>query len=55
MPANPEKEHLSVVIPGHINCGQSTSTGRLSFELGGIPERELEKPPPEAERQKDQR
>eukprot|EP00277_Geminigera_cryophila_P027925 CAMPEP_0179485712 /NCGR_PEP_ID=MMETSP0799-20121207/62234_1 /TAXON_ID=46947 /ORGANISM="Geminigera cryophila, Strain CCMP2564" /LENGTH=370 /DNA_ID=CAMNT_0021300181 /DNA_START=258 /DNA_END=1366 /DNA_ORIENTATION=- len=38
-----EKEHLSVVICGHVDSGKSTTTGRLLFELGGIPERELEK------------
>ena len=43
MPANSEKEHLSIVICGHVDSGKSTTTGRLIFELGGIPERELEK------------
>ena len=38
-----EKEHLSIVICGHVDSGKSTTTGRLLFELGGIPERELEK------------
>lgn len=28
---------------GHVDSGKSTTTGRLLFELGGIPERELEK------------
>jgi hypothetical protein len=37
------KEHLSLVICGHVDSGKSTTTGRLLFELGGIPERELEK------------
>lgn len=37
------KEHLSIVICGHVDSGKSTTTGRLLFELGGIPERELEK------------
>ena len=31
------------VICGHVDSGKSTTTGRLLFELGGIPERELEK------------
>ena len=44
-----EKEHLSVVICGHVDSGKSTTTGRLIFELGGIPERELEKLKAEAE------
>jgi elongation factor 1-alpha len=34
---------LSIVICGHVDSGKSTTTGRLLFELGGIPERELEK------------
>jgi len=50
MPANSEKEHLSIVICGHVDSGKSTTTGRLIFELGGIPERELEKLKQEAER-----
>jgi elongation factor 1-alpha len=37
------KQHLSIVICGHVDSGKSTTTGRLIFELGGIPERELEK------------
>merc|ERR1711985_81044 len=35
------KKHLSIVICGHIDSGKSTTTGRLLFELGGIPEREM--------------
>ena len=50
MTANSEKEHLSIVICGHVDSGKSTTTGRLLFELGGIPERELEKLKAEAER-----
>ncbi|KAJ1481794.1 translation elongation factor-like protein [Baffinella frigidus] len=38
-----EKEHLSIVICGHVDSGKSTTTGHLLFALGGIPERELEK------------
>ncbi|KAJ3351685.1 translation elongation factor Tu [Allomyces macrogynus ATCC 38327] len=37
------KPHLSIVICGHVDSGKSTTTGRLLFELGGIPEREMEK------------
>ena len=43
------KPHLSVVICGHVDSGKSTTTGRLLFELGGIPEREMEKLKAEAE------
>merc|ERR1711971_1187760 len=45
-----EKQHLSIVICGHVDSGKSTTTGRLIFELGGLPERELEKLKQEAER-----
>lgn len=44
-----EKEHVSVVICGHVDSGKSTTTGRLLFELGGIPEREMEKLKAEAD------
>jgi len=44
------KEHLAIVICGHVDSGKSTTTGRLLFELGGIPEREMEKLKQEAER-----
>merc|ERR1712025_1362256 len=37
------KQHLSVVICGHVDSGKSTTTGRLLFELKGIPEREMKK------------
>lgn len=45
-----EKKHVSVVIAGHVDSGKSTSTGRLLFELGGIPEREMQKLKDEAHR-----
>jgi len=38
-----KKQHLSIVICGHVDSGKSTTTGRLIFELGGIPEREMQK------------
>lgn len=43
MSATQDKPHLSIVICGHVDSGKSTTTGRLLFELGGIPEREMEK------------
>lgn len=43
MSGNEGKQHVSVVICGHVDSGKSTTTGRLIFELGGIPEREMEK------------
>jgi elongation factor 1-alpha len=48
--ATSEKDHMSVVICGHVDSGKSTTTGRLLFELGGIPEREMEKLKSEADR-----
>jgi elongation factor 1-alpha len=44
-----EKTHVSLVICGHVDAGKSTTTGRLIFELGGIPEREMAKLKAEAE------
>lgn len=38
-----DKEHVSVVVAGHVDSGKSTTVGRLLFELGGIPEREMQK------------
>jgi len=38
-----EKQHVSIVICGHVDAGKSTTTGRLIFELGGIAERDMEK------------
>jgi len=46
-----DKSHCSLVICGHVDAGKSTTTGRLIFELGGIPEREMEKLKAEAEAQ----
>lgn len=43
------KHHVSVVICGHVDSGKSTTTGRLIYELGGIPEREMEKLKKEAD------
>jgi len=45
-----EKQHMSVVICGHVDSGKSTTTGRLLFELGGVPEREMQKLKEEAEK-----
>jgi len=44
-----DKQHLSIVICGHVDSGKSTTTGRLLFDLGGISEREMEKLKQEAE------
>jgi len=44
------KAHVSIVVCGHVDAGKSTTTGRLIFELGGIPEREMQKLKDEAEK-----
>jgi elongation factor 1-alpha len=44
------KQHVSIVVCGHVDAGKSTTTGRLIFELGGIPEREMTKLREEADR-----
>jgi len=43
------KQHLGLVIVGHVDAGKSTTTGHLLFELGGIGERDLEKLQKEAD------
>ena len=40
---NKVKDHLGIVICGHVDAGKSTTTGHLLFKLGGIKEREMEK------------
>jgi elongation factor 1-alpha len=37
------KEHLSVVVCGHVDAGKSTTCGHLIFKQGGISTREMEK------------
>ncbi len=37
------KEHVSIVICGHVDAGKSTTTGRLICRLGGIDKHELNK------------
>jgi len=44
------KQHVSIVVCGHVDAGKSTTTGRLIFELGGISEREMTKLREEADR-----
>jgi len=38
-----EKEHLSIVVIGHVDSGKSTTTGHLIYKLGGIDKRVIEK------------
>jgi len=43
------KQHLGLVIVGHVDAGKSTTTGHLLFQLGGIGPRDLEKLQKEAD------
>ena len=37
------KDHLNLVVIGHVDSGKSTTTGHLIYKLGGIDERTIEK------------
>jgi elongation factor 1-alpha len=43
MTDNINKQHVSIVVAGHVDSGKSSLTGRLLFDLGGINEREMKK------------
>jgi elongation factor 1-alpha len=36
-----EKEHMNIVVIGHIDAGKSTTTGHLIYKCGGIDKRKL--------------
>lgn len=38
-----DKEHISIVVTGHVDAGKSTTTGHLVYALGGISDREMAK------------
>lgn len=38
-----DKQHISVVVIGHVDSGKSTSTGHLIYKCGGIDARTIEK------------
>ena len=38
-----EKDHLSLVVCGHVDAGKSTTCGHLIFKMGGISDREMAK------------
>jgi len=44
-----EKQHVSLVVIGHVDSGKSTSTGHLIYKCGGIDKRTIEKYEKEAE------
>ena len=45
------KQHISLVVCGHVDAGKSTTTGHLIFKLGGISDREMQKLQAEADQQ----
>jgi len=38
-----EKQHISLVVIGHVDAGKSTTTGHLIYKCGGIDKRTIEK------------
>ena len=44
-----EKQHVNLVVIGHVDSGKSTSTGHLIYKCGGIDKRTIEKYEKEAE------
>jgi len=38
-----EKEHINIVVIGHVDAGKSTTTGHLIYKCGGIEKRVIEK------------
>lgn len=44
-----EKQHVSIVVCGHVDAGKSTTTGHLIYKLGGINDRDLDKLQKEAD------
>ena len=37
------KEHISIVVIGHVDAGKSTSTGHLIYKCGGVDKLTIEK------------
>lgn len=50
MTEDSNKQHISIVVAGHVDAGKSSLTGRLLFDMGGINEREMKKLQDEADR-----
>jgi signal recognition particle receptor subunit beta len=38
-----DKNHVNVVVIGHVDSGKSTTTGHLIYKCGGIDKRTIEK------------
>jgi elongation factor 1-alpha len=45
-----DKEHINLVVIGHVDHGKSTMTGRLLYETGAVDERTFQQHKAEAER-----
>jgi len=43
MGLNKEKNHINIVVIGHVDSGKSTTTGHLIYKCGGIDERTIAK------------
>jgi translation elongation factor EF-1alpha len=39
----PVKNHVNIVVVGHVDSGKSTTTGHLIYKCGGIDKRAIEK------------
>jgi len=42
-PKAEDKEHINIVVIGHVDSGKSTSTGHMIYKCGGIDKRTIEK------------
>src|SRR3954452_11997058 len=38
-----ERSHINIVVIGHVDSGESTTTGHLIYKCGGIDQRTIEK------------
>ena len=38
-----DKQHMNLVVIGHVDAGKSTATGHLIYKCGGIDKRTIEK------------
>ena len=44
-----QKDHINLVVIGHVDSGKSTTCGHLVYALGGVDKRELQKLQKEAD------
>lgn len=38
-----EKDHINIVVIGHVDAGKSTTSGHLIYKCGGVNKRTMEK------------